>query len=845
MTLFRRLLRFALWFTLAGMLLAVIGVSVAWWLLTPTLPSVDVLKDVRMHVPMRVYTADQRLVATFGEMRRIPVDIDEVPEQLINAFLAAEDAKFYDHPGIDWQGFVRAVGLMVVNRSLRVPGGSTITQQVARNFFLSPQVSITRKVSEIFLSLRIERELSKDEILELYLNKIFLGHRAYGVAAAAALYYGKTLDELSLAESAMLASLPKFPSTGNPLYNRPRAIERRNYVLGRMRANQFIDQQQYEEGLAEEDLSYEHEPEIEVDAPYAAELVRLEATQLLGNEALTGGYVVHTTLDGNTQLAAHRALRKALVDYDLRHGYRGAEAQVELSESDTPETWATHLRGYSTVAGLVPALVVDSAADLAQVYLGDGQMASLDLDAVSWARPQLDENRRGSAPKSVTEVLSIGDIVRVVRDDEGNWILGQLPNVQGALVSLDPEDGAILAMTGGFSFSHSKFNRATQSARQPGSSFKPFLYAAALDRGFTPATVINDAPIALPDVSRPDGVWAPKNDNNRFAGPTRMREALIKSINLVSVRLLDAVGVNYAREYTQRFGLSPEQVPANLSMALGTAAVSPLAMARGQAVFANGGYLVEPHLITQIDDRDMQPIYHANPRRACRECPQRHEQDLAHGRAGTPTLTNQEALAAIADVYGAQPDNPEPPPLEGVALAHDAARDEVAQVLLAPRTIDARTAWLVTSMMRDVVQRGTGSAARVLERGDLAGKTGSTNDHRDAWFAGFSPAVATVAWVGFDDFSSLGRGEFGAKAALPMWIDLMRASLDDTPEQSFDMPPGLTTARIDPDTGFLITSADAGGVIEYFKIEDMAAMRARTRQEQDEAREQRQAYDVF
>lgn len=843
MTILRRLLRFALWFTLAGTLLAVIGVAVAWWLLTPTLPDVDVLKDVRMHVPMRVYTADQRLVATFGEMRRTPVDIDDVPEQLINAFLAAEDAKFYDHPGIDWQGFMRAVGLMVVNRSLRVPGGSTITQQVARNFFLSPQVSVTRKVSEIFLSLRIERELSKDEILELYLNKIFLGHRAYGVAAAAALYYGKTLDELSLAESAMLASLPKFPSTGNPLYNRPRAIERRNYVLGRMRVNQFIDQQQYEQGLAEEDLSYEHEPAIEVNAPYAAELVRLEATQLLGNEALTGGYVVHTTLDGNTQLAAHRALRKALLDYDLRHGYRGAEAQVALDAQDTPEIWVTHLRGYGAVGGLMPALVVDAADDLAQAYLSDGQMASLDLDAVRWARPQLDENRRGAAPKAVTDVLAAGDIVRVARDDEGSWVLGQLPAVQGALVSLDPENGAILAMSGGFSFSHSKFNRATQSARQPGSSFKPFLYAAALDRGFTPATVINDAPIALPDVSRPDGVWAPKNDNNRFAGPTRMREALIKSINLVSVRMLDAVGITYAREYTTRFGLTAEQVPANLSMALGTAAVSPLAMARGQAVFANGGYLVEPHLITQIDDRDMQPIYRANPRRACRDCPQRHEQDLTHGSAGTPTLTNQEAMAAIADAYGLKADVDELPPLDGVALATDAGDDAQPQPLLAPRTIDARTAWLVTSMMRDVVQRGTGSAARVLERRDLAGKTGSTNEHRDAWFAGFSPTLATVAWVGFDDFSSLGRGEFGAKAALPMWIDLMREGLMDSPEQNFDMPPGLTTARIDPDTGFLSTSADGGGVVEYFKIEDMATMRAR--QKQDEHQEQRQAYDVF
>ena len=583
-----RLLRWLVFLGLSGLLLGALGVGVAYWLVAPRLPSVETLRDVRLQVPLRVYTADGKLLATFGETRRIPVRIDQVPAKVKNAFLAAEDANFYDHPGIDYQGFLRAVGLMVAKGSLHVPGGSTITQQVARNFFLSSEVSLTRKVTEIFLSFRIENALSKDEILELYLNKIFLGNRAYGVAAAAEFYYGKTLDQLSLAECAMLASLPKFPSTGNPLFNRKRATERRNYVLQRMLENRFIGDAEFRAALAENDGSYAHEPPIEVDAPYLAEMVRQEALDRLGSEALNDGYRVVTTLDSRRQQAANDAVRDDLIAYDQRHGYRGPEAHVELPPDATKEDWDKHLANFRTVAGLIPGIVTEAAKDHATVYLEDAQSVALNLEAVQWARAYQNESSRGAAPKSVDAVMKPGDIVRLARDAEGKWRLGQIPAAQAALVSLDPEDGAIRALVGGFSFARSKFNRATQSARQPGSGFKPFLYSAAFEHGFTPASILNDAPLVFPDPSRPDGVWAPSNDDDKFEGPMRLREALVKSVNLISVRLLDAIGVRYAREYVTRFGLPLEALPENLSMALGTASVSPLLMARGYAVFANG-----------------------------------------------------------------------------------------------------------------------------------------------------------------------------------------------------------------------------------------------------------------
>jgi penicillin-binding protein 1A len=823
MRIFLRLARYALFLALGGALLGCLALGIAYWLISPRLPSVQTLKDVQLQVPLRVLSADNKLMATFGETRRIPIDMSQVPDRLKYAVLSAEDADFYNHSGIDITGILRAVWLVTTTGSKHVAGGSTITQQVARQFFLSPEVTYTRKLSEIFLAFRIEGALSKDEILALYLNKSFFGNRAYGIAAAAEFYYGKTLDQLTQAECAMLASLPKFPSTGNPINNRPRALLRRAYVLGRMLDLGHIDKAGYDQAMAEPDQSFAHEPPIEVEASYVAELVRQQAIEKLGNEALNNGYVIHTTIDSSDQEAANQALRDSLVDYDTRHGYRGAEAHVELPAAASPEDLIKLIDGYRTFNGLVPGVVSQVGAEEALVQLGDGQIAALGLSAMEWARPYLDDSRRGPAPKRVDSVLKAGDIVRVALDDEGAWRLAQIPAVQGAMVGLDPDDGAIRALIGGFNFSRSKFNRATQSSRSAGSSFKPFIYSAAFDHGFTPASVVNDAPLVFPDVSRPNGLWTPSNDDGKFDGPIRLREALVHSKNLVSVRLLDAIGVHYAHEYVTRFGFSAQQVPENLSMALGTAAVSPLSMARGYAVIANGGFLIDPYFIAQIDDRDGKVIYRADPVRACRDCPQRQLEDQRERESAAQEPSRGFSAIATANASAAVPPNP-------------------AEPRLAPRVIDARNAFLVTSLMRDVVRRGTGSGAMVLKRNDLAGKTGTTNEYRDAWFSGFNSRIVATAWVGFDDFSTLGSREFGAKSALPIWIGFMRAALRDMPEQPFDMPPGITTARIDRDSGLLAPAGDPDSMIEFFKTEDVNQLAARPDQREEE---QREAYDVF
>jgi len=838
MRIFLRLLRYALILAATGILLGCAAIGIAYWLIAPRLPSVDVLREVRLQVPLRVYSADNKLLATFGETRRIPVKIGDVPKDLKNAFLAAEDANFYNHPGVDWQGVLRAVGLMISKRTLHVPGGSTITQQVARGFFLSSEVSMTRKLTEIFLSFRIEHELSKDEILQLYLNKIFFGNRAYGVAAAAEFYYGKTLDQLTLAESAMLASLPKFPSSSNPLNNRARAMERRSYVLQRMLDNGFITAEQFKAANADPDLSYAHEPPIEVEAPYLAEMVRLDALERVGNDALTDGYTVHTTIDSRAQDAANQALREDLLAYDERHGFRGPEAHVELSAHPAPQELDKILEPFHPVVGLIPAVVTESADKSATVYLIDGQSVPIELDAIKWAQRYKDESHRGAPPKRVDDVLKAGDVVRMARSGEGKWKLSQIPGAQGALVSLDPEDGAVRAEVGGFSYSRSKFNRAVQSARQPGSSFKPFFYAAAFEHGFTPASIINDAPIVFADPSKANGLWTPKNDDDKFDGPMRLREAMVQSKNLVSVRLLDAIGVRYAREYATRFGFPIDQIPENLSMALGTASVSPLMMARAYAVFANGGFLVDPYFIDSIVDRDGKVVYKAAPVVACRKCPQR--------------LIEDARLAAAAKESGSETANGAPvkTSLAPGASAAPAPNADPNAPKLAPRVLDARTNYLISSLLHDVVRRGTGHDAMVLKRNDLAGKTGSTNDHRDAWFNGYNEQLVASVWVGFDDFSSLGRangvGEFGAQAALPMWIAYMRETLKGMPEKPFEMPPGITTARIDPATGQLAPAGDPNSMLEWFRTEDVARLASGPNNpSEQEKKVQQDAYGIF
>ena len=849
MRIFKRLLRWALILAFTGLLLAVIAVGVAYWLVAPRLPSVAVLKDYHMQVPLRVLSADGKLLASFGETRRIPVTITDVPDLLKHAVLSAEDADFYHHPGVDWRGIVRAGWHVVATGGDKGPGGSTITQQVARNIFLSPEKLYSRKLTEIFIALRIEHELSKDQILELYLNKMFLGHRSYGVAAAAEYYYGKTLDQLTVAECALIASTFQLPSVVNPLNSSKRAVARRNWVLGEMLRHGYITKPVYEQAIAEPNNAYPHEQPIEVDAPYLAEMVRRQVLDRLGNEALTEGYVVKTTLQSSRQQAAVEALRNGVIAYDHRHGWRGPEAHQDLPAEASDQDYDNLLSGYTAISGLQPGLVTASSAKEATIYLSSHEGVKLDLAAISWARPHIDEDRVGATPHSVDSVLKRGDVVRLSRDDQGNWQLDQIPAAQAALVSINPEDGSIQALVGGFNFARSKFNRAVMAARQPGSSFKPYLYSAAFERGFTPSSIINDAPLALPDPSRPDGLWTPSNDDGKFAGPMRLREALAQSKNLVSVRLLDAMGLRFAREYATRFGFPLDALPANLSLALGTASVSPMGMARGYAVFANGGYLVTPYFISEIDDRNGKPVYLANAARACGSC---QERLLDTRPPGPPPADMLKTPANDVAVASTTPLPAEASSVDGVgvaALPADIHGENSHPPVLAPRVIDPRNDYLVTSLMKDVIAspRGTGYAAKALNRADLAGKTGSTNDHRDAWFVGFNGDLTTAVWIGFDDFSPLGKsngvGEFGAQAALPIWMDYMGTVLKGLPENTLPMPPGISTVLINRQSGLPTSADDPDSMNEIFKVEDVDRLRNQANQQKEQ--DQQHAYDIF
>lgn len=794
---FKRLLRRAL-ILFAG--LAVLGIAtlgILYWLIEPRLPDVQELRNVQLQVPLSIYTRDGRLISVIGETRRFPVDIEDVPEQVKQTFIAIEDARYYEHPGVDWRGIARAVWLLATTDDKRVPGGSTITQQVARQFFLSTEYSYTRKLTEIFLALKMERELSKDEILELYLNKSFFGNRAYGVAAAAEFYYGKTLDQLTLAEAATLASIPKFPSSGNPIINPERALVRRNYVLQRMREEGMIDEATELAARAEPMHASPHEPKIEVEAPYVAEMVRAEMEQRYGAEATTSGLSVYTTLVSDDQLAAVRSLQAGLLEYDRRHGYRGAEAQLDIGAGEPVQDLRERLRPYPTLGGLQAVLVTGFEGDAATLLTGAGTTLTLDAEATRWTR------------KTPAQLFKRGDVIRLTLDPESAELrLAQIPQAQAALVSLQPEDGAIRALVGGFSFGLNKFNRATQAQRLPGSSFKPFVYAASFERGFSPASIVLDAPVVFRD--RAGNVWRPQNDAGNFAGPMRLREAMVQSRNLVSVRLLDAIGVDFASRYITQFGFSQESLPPNLSMSLGTSSLTPLSIARGYTVFVNGGHLVDPWYIERVLDRDGRVLSEHVPVRACLGCPGRGSDGAAGGR--DTTVVDGFNLGAAT-----------PPP---AAPEDDADAEEVAAevpegpVSLAPRAIDARTAFMIQSMLRDVVQRGTGRAAAAIGRPDIGGKTGSTNDYRDAWFSGFGGDLVTTVWVGKDDFSTLGRGEYGGKAALPIWIGYMDAALKDVPLYDPEPPTGLVTASVDAISGRLVPEGTPGSVRDYIKRED-------------------------
>jgi penicillin-binding protein 1A len=796
--------------------------------IAPDLPDVESLKDVQLQVPLRVYSEDGRLISVFGEKRRIPVTFEQIPEHLKNAFIAGEDARFYQHPGIDYQGISRAAWNFATTGD-RTIGGSTITQMLARNFFLSFEKTFSRKIREAFLAVKIERQMSKKEILELFLNKILLGHRAYGVGAAADVYYGKTLDELTLAQCAMIAALPKAPSRINPITSPARALERRNYVLGRMLDQGYINQQEYESALAERDNAFYHGATTEVTAPYLAEMVRREAIALLGEDAYTGGYSVHTTIQSGLQVAANESVMSGLEEYDRRHGYRGPEAQVDLGKNQTLESWGQFLHPYRPLAGLVPGLVIESDEEVALVYLKDGQTIALSVAEVEWARPFISRDRQGRKPERVNEVLSPGDVIRVRRDDDGRWRLGQVPDAEAALVSLDPQTGAILALVGGYDFNRSKYNRVTQSRRQPGSSFKPFLYSAALENGFTTASVINDAPIVFQDQEL-ERTWKPQNFSEKFFGPTRLREALVNSRNLVSIRLLRDIGVNYAREYISGFGFDPAELPPNLSMALGSANLPPLSMVRGYATFANGGYLVEPFFIHSIVNDAGDVVYRADPAIVCADCDPDHADD--------PELQAMER------------EEPEFRPLafdtgtdEGSTDAESPAVAGDLPTRYAPAVITPQNAYLVRSMMMDVVRRGTGVKAMQLGRQDLAGKTGTTNEQRDAWFSGYNDAVVTTVWVGFDSHEPLGRLEVGGRAALPIWIGFMEKALEGVPDQPPAMPGGLAQARIDPETGLLARADNPDAITEVFQAGRLPRMEEVLAGEDTDAPQEEDPYD--
>ena len=785
-------LNFLRWGVTALFALFFVGVLVvagAYLYVAPEMPEVDSLRDVRLQVPLRVYSRDGQLVAEYGEQRREPLRFEEIPEPLIQAFLAAEDDRFYIHPGVDYQGLLRAA-LNLITTGEKSQGGSTITMQLARNFFLTRDRTYTRKLTEIFLSFRIERELSKNEILELYLNKIYLGQRAYGVGAASHVYYGVPVSELSLDQMAVIAGLPKAPSTTNPVTSPQRAEIRRNYVLGRLRDLGYISEQEHDEARARAVVSQLHNPVVQLEANYVGEMVRQEMLARYGEAAYTDGFRVYTTLDGGMQRAANEALRNGLMAYDRRHGYRGPEARIDLSEHEDEPALDRVLGQVARVGGrLWPGIVTQADADSAEVYLGAGSRVTLNLDGVSWASPHINVSRTGAAPEGVSDVLSPGDLVRVERQGEGIWHLSQIPDVAGSLVSLNPHDGALLALVGGFDFYQGSFNRAVQAERQPGSAFKPFIYSAALEQGYSPASLINDAPVVFEDSALED-TWRPTNYSGRFYGPTRLREALTQSRNLVSIRLLHAIGVRYAHDYVvSRFGFNPARHPRDLSLALGSGAMTPLEMTSAYAVFANGGYRIEPWFIERIEGPDGEVLEKARPMRVCEPPCQ---------SAGDDSVR----VAATAD---AGPD----------------ATLELMDYQPAERVLSPANAYQMVSMMRDVILDGTARRARELGRNDIAGKTGTTNDLRDAWFSGFNGEVVTSVWVGFDDNSPLGPRESGGTTALPVWIDYMREALSGRPERMMAQPEGMVTVRIDAETGDLAGNGGGRTLFETFTPEQV------------------------
>lgn len=779
---------------LALLIAATGAVLAAYHYARPGLPDAATVREIPLQVPLRVFSRDGKLIQEIGEQRRILVAYEDVPDFVVQAFLAAEDDRFFEHPGIDYQGVLRAVVKNVLS-GRKAQGASTLTQQLARDYFLSRERSYVRKLKEAFLSYKIEQEFSKEEIMELFLNKMFFGQRAYGIVAASQVYFGKNLDELEVAEAATLAGVLQRPSDYNPVSGPDSAKRRRAYVLRRMRELDFINDVEYDESMAYPMQSYLHGPDIELEASYLAEMVRREVTNRFGREVTTRGYRVITTIDSRLQAAANHATRDGLLEYDRRHGYRGPLSQLDLATADEALIEQT-LEDYRSPGKLRTGVITEIAVDGTQatVRLAAGETVQLPWSGVAWAAPFVDRSRVGNAPESLADVLSPGDVVRVYKTLSGLYALGQIPEAQAALVALDPTDGAIVALTGGFDYSASKFNRAVQTQRQPGSSFKPFLYSAALANGFTAASIVKDAPVTIQSAEL-EGEWKPKNSTGRFYGDTRVRDGLVRSLNLVSVRMMMRMGISNALRHLRRFGFSEDVLPANLSLALGSGAASPLEMADAYAVLANGGYDVDPYFIDRIELADGEIIEIADPKRVCTDC------ELLESLQPEP-----ERVEALDDTHRKQD-----------APVGEALIEFLSPETIAPRAIDATNIWLIQDMMRDVIRRGTGRRARALGRQDLAGKTGTSNDQRDAWFGGFNPDLVAITWVGFDTDEPLGRGEEGGRTALPIWVHFMRDALLGVPERRYPQPDGLVTVRINPATGELAGATSTNFVFETFE----------------------------
>lgn len=773
----------------------------------PQMPDIASLKNIQLQTPMRIYTRDGKLIGEFGDVRRIPVTLDQVPEHFINALIATEDQRFREHQGVDIQGIIRVIKVALTTGEAS-EGASTLTMQTARNMFLNREKSLRRKLVEMFLALKMEREMSKDEILELYTNKVHFSHRAYGLGAAAQVYYGKDLTELDLPQSAMMAGLLKGESAYNPISNPERAIKRRNLVLNRMLSEGYIDQATFQQAIDTPITAQKHTADLDLNAPYVAEMARLDTLQRFGRDkAYNQGLEVITTLDSKHQIAANQALKTGLLAYDKRHGYKGAEMVIEDFDPANTDMLISLLYNTPSIGNLEPAIVTAVEEKSITAILTSGDTITIGWDGLKWARKFISDDRIGFKPKKAEDIVTVGSLIRVQDkgpklDKEGKvvaehqWQLSQVPEASAGFVALNPKDGAVSALVGGFDYLSNKFNLVTQARRQPGSNIKPFIYAAALTKGFTPASLVNDAPFIKVNEAI-DEVWRPQNSSLKYNGPTRLRIGLKRSINTISIRLIDAIGADYAEKYLVKVGLPDEHMDPYQSLALGSASFTPLEMAMAYAVLANGGFKVEPYFIQQVNDVNGEPLYEASPLMACGECEQ--------------LLINRQLLAT----------GPNPEQAESIELP-------IPEEQIAPHVMDPRDAFIIYDMLKDVMKSGTGYTplkrrnSSLLKRSDLAGKTGTANDYKDAWFSGFNDGLVGSAWVGFSDHRrSLGKFEYGGKAALPIWAEFMEKALNGVEERPLQQPPGVVSAKIDPETGKLAAMGQKNGIFEYFRDDNV------------------------